>query len=189
MRGLLDARRLADGLVTAMRPHCDRIEIAGSIRRGKPEVKDIELVAIPRWVDEPDPSNLFAEDRIRVNQLHRWATSRAVLAHGLQWIKPATSVILPWTPRPDGQYWRGYLPEHELKVDLFLSERETWGLDLLIRTGPAEFGRELMIAFQRRGYRVKGGHLWQGQTRIPTPEEEQLFQHLGLPWIPPADRR
>lgn len=32
-------------------PHCERIEIAGSIRRKKPEVKDIEIVAIPKPYD------------------------------------------------------------------------------------------------------------------------------------------
>ena len=38
---------LALSLRTTLAPACARIEIAGSIRRGKPAPKDIELVAIP----------------------------------------------------------------------------------------------------------------------------------------------
>lgn len=41
------ALRIALTIKEMLRPHCDRIEIAGSIRRKKPEVKDIEIVAIP----------------------------------------------------------------------------------------------------------------------------------------------
>ena len=35
-------------VVEAMSPACDRIMIAGSVRRPKPEPKDIEIVYIPR---------------------------------------------------------------------------------------------------------------------------------------------
>lgn len=31
-----------------LEPHCERITIAGSLRREKPEVKDIEIIAIPK---------------------------------------------------------------------------------------------------------------------------------------------
>ena len=44
---LQQAKAIADNLVGELRPFCDRIEIAGSIRRRKPEVKDIEIVCIP----------------------------------------------------------------------------------------------------------------------------------------------
>ena len=42
------ALMLAQGLIETLRPHCERIEIAGSLRRGKPDVGDIELVCIPK---------------------------------------------------------------------------------------------------------------------------------------------
>jgi len=37
----------ADELLNIFKPFCDRIEIAGSIRRKQPDCKDIELVVIP----------------------------------------------------------------------------------------------------------------------------------------------
>lgn len=41
------AFELATLVKTRLKPYCDRIEIAGSLRRKKQEVKDIEIVAIP----------------------------------------------------------------------------------------------------------------------------------------------
>ena len=43
-----EATAIAERVVEILRPHCDRIEVAGSVRRGKPEVGDIEVVCIPR---------------------------------------------------------------------------------------------------------------------------------------------
>lgn len=43
------ALKIAEGLVCEFGPYCERVEIAGSIRRGKAEVGDIEIVAVPRF--------------------------------------------------------------------------------------------------------------------------------------------
>jgi DNA polymerase/3'-5' exonuclease PolX len=48
---------LAEEALNALKPYCERALIAGSIRRMKPEVKDIELVAIPKQV----PAGLFGD--------------------------------------------------------------------------------------------------------------------------------
>ena len=44
---LSKARDIADQVIERLRPHCERVQIAGSIRRGKERVKDIEIVASP----------------------------------------------------------------------------------------------------------------------------------------------
>ena len=41
------ARDIAEKYLNLLRPYCYRIKIAGSIRRNKSEVKDIEIVVIP----------------------------------------------------------------------------------------------------------------------------------------------
>jgi DNA polymerase (family 10) len=41
------AKAKAEKIVETLLPWCDKIEIAGSIRRGKPAVHDIDIVAIP----------------------------------------------------------------------------------------------------------------------------------------------
>jgi DNA polymerase/3'-5' exonuclease PolX len=50
------ALNLANRMVELLRPDCQRIEIAGSIRRKKETIGDIELVLISR-----DQTNLFGD--------------------------------------------------------------------------------------------------------------------------------
>lgn len=45
------ALEIAERIKELLAPYSERIEIAGSIRRKKPEVKDVELVAIPKPYD------------------------------------------------------------------------------------------------------------------------------------------
>src|SRR3989304_1550303 len=47
---LAQAQDIAEKYLNLLRPHCLRIEIAGSIRREKLDVKDIEIVCIPQDV-------------------------------------------------------------------------------------------------------------------------------------------
>jgi len=48
---LKDAEELAKHIVEHIRPHCERVEVAGSIRRKKSEVRDIDLVLIVKdWL-------------------------------------------------------------------------------------------------------------------------------------------
>ena len=44
------AKVIADKYVKILKPFCRRIEIAGSVRREKPEVGDIEIVAIIKYL-------------------------------------------------------------------------------------------------------------------------------------------
>lgn len=46
-----EARAAANRLIPLLADACERIEIAGSLRRGRAEVGDIELVALPVEAD------------------------------------------------------------------------------------------------------------------------------------------
>ena len=50
------AQKIADAVVKRLSPYCQKIEVAGSIRRRKPQVRDIDLVLFPK-----DPWNFHAE--------------------------------------------------------------------------------------------------------------------------------
>src|SRR5690242_17561878 len=56
---LAAAWELANRVLTELAPFCERIKIAGSIRREKPEVKDLEIVCIPKTHRVPGPADLF----------------------------------------------------------------------------------------------------------------------------------
>jgi len=42
------AQKVANEVVKRLNPYCQKIEVAGSIRRRKPQVRDIDLVLIPK---------------------------------------------------------------------------------------------------------------------------------------------
>jgi len=50
---LEQAQGLAGQVLEAIRDHCERIEVAGSIRRKKSEIRDIDLVLLPKPLLRP----------------------------------------------------------------------------------------------------------------------------------------
>jgi DNA polymerase/3'-5' exonuclease PolX len=203
------ARDIAERLVELMRPYCTRIEIAGSLRRGNPVVKDVEIVAIPVW-EELKPllaqSSFFGMDEVveqagRVNLLHRWAereTNQGGRLHGqINWIKAGQNPEpLNRAPFPEKLYWRAIIPAgtslntfHDVKLDLFLAGEDNWGSIFVYRTGSRDFN----IAWLRwmkahTSLRADEGYLWLDEERIITPTEESVFQLLGLEYVEPRER-
>jgi DNA polymerase/3'-5' exonuclease PolX len=186
---LREAHKVAERLAEAMSPFCARVEIAGSVRRCCPEVKDVELVAVPRWEERPDPApSLFAEEDERVNLLHGWAVNEAASA-SVRWIKLGTPEVVDWEPKPEGKYWRA-LVDDSIKLDLFLAAPENYGLILAIRTGSAEFSQALMTyAKHRTPYHVEGGYLRGREGAVlETPEERDVFKALKVDYVLPRER-
>lgn len=164
------ALALAGNLIASLGPYCLRLEIAGSLRRGHPEVGDIELVAIPRY-DEL-PTDLFGERSERFSQL-----DAAIRVANLPRIR-------------GGERYQQYALG-PCCLDLFIAEPRNWGLIFLIRTGSADFSRWIVSRYggaMPETMHVAGGMLWRGMTPIPTPEEADVFAALGLPFIPPDQR-
>jgi DNA polymerase/3'-5' exonuclease PolX len=112
-----DALAMAEDALNALKPYCERILIAGSIRRQRHEVKDCELVAIPRRV----PGGLFG-DEFEVDPGFVTAVNQWEFVKG----------------QPTGKYAQRVLPGG-IKLDLFIATPENWGWQLVIRTGSAEF--------------------------------------------------
>lgn len=183
---LADARALAAALMEEMRPACHRVEVAGSVRRGKAEVKDLELVAIPAWEEILDPGDLFGERVTRRNRLHQWALSTQLV----RWLKPGAPDRVPWPPKEDGRYWRGEVvgSENGAALDLFLTVPERWGIIYLIRSGPAEFSQAVVTHALRVGRPCRDGALTEGGLPIVTIDERSAFAALGLHYVPPEER-
>lgn len=180
---LVQAQNLAQRIVDSMAPFCERVAVAGSIRRCKPEVKDIEIVAIPRRGEATDlfnehPSNALCEWAREIEQQNR-----------IWWIKPGTHEVIRWHVAPDGKYWRGWLVKAEIKLDLFLCSPENWGATYLVRTGSSQFNVQLFTRARMAGYQFAYGHLYNARGRVvATPEEADIFDLIGLDFIEPRLR-
>lgn len=201
---LAQAELIARALVAELEPYTERLEVAGSVRRQKADVKDIELVAIPRYEERESvgQAGLFGETPppTQVNLLHQALTALDAEGDRVQTIKPGTHNIVRWPLNPDGRYWRLWLPKPALKVDLFVCNAETWGLNLMIRTGsgvgpdgnPQHGFAPAMLA---RWKQVSGGGFsHEAQLRTPagatirTPEEQDVFDAIKVRWVPPSQR-
>ena len=176
-RPLAEAERIAHAIVADLAPYCTRLCIAGSVRRHKELVGDIELVAIPRY----EPAGLFGDCTANALWEHLHADSVYRFSKG---------------DNPAGRYYQLTLPMHaDLQVDLFLANPDNWGLTLLVRTGSAEFSAAVLARWKRlqgigreQPGSVDGRLVTHDGQVIPTPEEETVFTLLGLPPIAPERR-
>ena len=153
---LYKALKIAKKVKSILAPHCERIEIAGSIRRKKSNVKDIEIVAIPK----PFETGLFESGIATVVN---------------KWDKVKGELPCKYTQRilPDG-----------IKLDLFFAERGNWGLIYAIRTGSAEYSHKVLATeWVKRGYKSEGGYLLFNDRKILVLEEEDLFKRIGVPFV------
>jgi DNA polymerase/3'-5' exonuclease PolX len=192
MAKLSEALTLARTISLLMSIHTSRLKIAGSIRRSKADVKDIEIVAIPKFETSLAPSgNLFEpEQTVSRNLLWEWAQIQTEIL----WIKPGVSEIIPWQPKPDGKYWRGIVnlgAGEDIKLDLFLCNPQNWGVISTIRTGPASFSTALVTFIKNRTpFRVQDGHLIKKDSGeiVPCTEEQHFFYNAGITFVPLAAR-
>ena len=156
-----EAYKLALEVLEQLKPYCERIEIAGSIRRKKAEVGDIEIVAIPK----PFEIGLFQ-------------TGIASVIN--QWQKVKGELPCKYTQRilPSG-----------IKLDLFFAEEGNWGSVFAIRTGSADYSHKVLAnGWVRQGFKSEGGYLFRDGERYEVREEKDLFKLIDIPYVPPEDR-
>ena len=182
---LAEAQHIAGQIVGQLDPSCERLVGAGSLRRRRPDVGDIELVAIPRFIEEP--SGLF--ETVQVSLLDR-ALAREERDQVLERLSGGDRYVKLRHVRSG------------LQVDLFIvPPPASFGVLLAIRTGPAAYSQRLVTLARRQGNHVADGALRLGLRDhstpaeklctcpvIPTPEERDFFAALGLAYVEPEAR-
>lgn len=168
-RAYSEVMRAAGALVECLQPACERIAIAGSLRRKKPEVGDIEIVAIPSPV-----LNLFGE------------------ASGETYVDYC---LADWGIHlsKNGPKYKQWQSGDACQIDLFLATPDNWGLILMIRTGSADFSKRMMTQRAWGGYlpdglKVSDGQVWQMGAHVSVPEEADLFALWKMDYIEPGER-
>lgn len=161
---LLEAAQIATELVDKLRPYCDRVEVAGSIRRGRANVKDVDIVAIPN------------EEKLT--------------AGGYFGRQHLISAIATSNMERNGQAIAAFF-YRDAPVDIYWATPSSWGTLLLIRTGSKQHNIKLATLAKARGWQLKAsgeGLLDAYNRRIAGDTEERIFQALGLAFIPPGER-
>ena len=163
---------IADNLVEMLGVHFDRLEIAGSLRRQKDMIGDIELVGIPHSVQD----GLF----------------------GFEKISPTGMIIdlmrlMGYKAEKAGEKYIKFVSDGKMNVDLIMCTPKTWGCIFMIRTGSAEFTRKMVTKKSFRGWcpdsmQFCDGHLWWEGLPLETPEEEDVFREMAIPYVLPEER-
>lgn len=190
------AKNIALNIWEGLKPYCDIVKIAGSIRREKPEVKDIEIVALPKMIMGKD---LFGNDTEKVRSQD---FKNLILGLG--------DVI---KGKVDGKYMQIHMAEPDINVDLFMPDDFDFYRQFAIRTGSADWtarfiaggwkaigwcGSDAGLRLQSECEGTKGPDgktKWKcivpkDQQTLPThwKSEKELFEWLKIKWIEPKSR-
>ena len=174
---LAEALAIALHLKAKLSSYCIRIEVAGSIRRQRLDPADIELLCIPRPSD-----TLFHTDALDEGVTALLVASPPILAR-----RPSIKGITAYGPK-------NKLLMHlssGIPLDLFSTDERNFGMSWVVRTGPADFNKRMMLRFLQLHMK---GHAYGGVTsssgeEIDCPDEQTVFRNLGWPYIPPEERR
>jgi DNA polymerase (family X) len=151
---------IAEQIVGALRSHpgAERVEVAGSLRRRADSVKDLDVIAT--------------------------ATDPAGLAQTL------TELPLVESVQQAGDVGARVLTHSGMKVDLKVVAPDQFGNVLQHFTGSKGHNVALREAAVRRGLHVSEYGILDDATGETTrcATEEEVYERLGLPWIPPELR-
>lgn len=164
------ARECADRLASWLGPISERAEIAGSIRRQKAEVADVDLVVIPRVEIEKD---IFGTAIKSTNVTWREIDRRAT-ADGWQMLR-AGAEIVSWKHKG-------------VQVDVFFTEPQYWGSMLLCKTGSKEHNIWLANYAIAQGGKWHPNHGLYLRNRRISDTEEAIYDALRIAYIPPERR-
>lgn len=164
------ARALAQRVVASIAPYCERIEIAGSIRRERAEVRDIDLVLIPKDLGVIAQRCLRTCEQIYAgprNLKYRFSSPK----------------------KSEADFDLDLFIAHNGEADLLTPFPSNWGTVLLCRTGSESHNVQLCtLAIQQKLHWDTYRGLLRGGEILAASTEEEIYQALGLAWRPPTAR-
>jgi DNA polymerase (family 10) len=139
----------------------NEVELAGSLRRKKETIGDIDIL-------------ISCDVKNRKKIINRFVSLplvKEVLAKG----DTKASVIIK---------------DFQKQVDVRIITPEEWGSALLYFTGSKEHNVQLRTIARDRGYKISEYGLFDAKTdkRIAGATEEEIYKTLGFEWIPPEMR-
>lgn len=185
---------IATKVLELLKPDCDKIHIAGSIRRELPDVKDIEIVCLPSVDIHRD---MFGVEVGRIRKKD-FVLNATCIGKGLK-----GSAV-------DGRYKQIALDEGII-LDLFMPDEKDFYRQLAIRTGSSWFSKNVLaVGWTRLGWcgtefglrkmsdcqmvktpdlKVKWKVVNNGGVKPPVwQSEEEFFEWLRIKWVEPKNR-
>ncbi|HEX9339578.1 MAG TPA: DNA polymerase/3'-5' exonuclease PolX [Thermoplasmata archaeon] len=163
---LVDAAHVVESIVAHMHATktVERIEAAGSFRRMRETVGDVDVLAVAK--DRGAAGAAFTRTPGVVETLASGETKVVVrLAYTDYEGSPRT-----------------------IQVDLRILEPGSWGAGLQYFTGSKDHNIRLRTMAERRGLKLNEYGVFRDEARVAGDTEESVYAALGLAWIPPEMR-
>lgn len=175
-RPLMEVIPVAEMLLDSLRPFCESIEYAGSIRRQKEFVGDIEILLQPKLILIP-PKNQLAFTEYLSEKPHPGI---------MQFIRRFKII----RGDLDTGKMMSFVGPQNIQVDVFTSNKINHGYIKLLRTGSSDYNRNfLMPKLKEAGIILEDGFLWKGGNIIPVSDEADVYQLFGYKTVHlPKDR-
>lgn len=178
-----EAYKVAAIIAQELRPVCARVQIAGSLRRHKPDVGDVEILYVPITRTEPDPEDLFANRTVNLADAR---IEELIRAGVLEKRKNANGSEVFGEKNKLARHVGSGIP-----VDLFSATEENWFNYLVCRTGPSQSNIRICEAAIHKGWKWnpygEGFSNAEGESRR-MESEEAVFAFVGLRYHEPAGR-
>ena len=158
---LEEAEKTAAKVKATVEALCELIEVAGSIRRQKSKVHDIDFVVVAKSDGEWQ----------RINEKLKQLKAKPNCS--------GNSVIKAFVPCENGFF----------QVDFYRAKPSTFGVLLLVRTGSAEHNMWLAGCAISMGMRIRYSEgLIKDGVAVAGETERGVFEALGLPHPLPSER-
>lgn len=171
------AKACANDLVLFLAPTCHQLAIAGSVRREKIVVHDIDLVAWARYPEQLAPT-LFDGPALLPSGPE--ALTQAIRRMDLSF----------HDTRPDAKILR--FSYYEIPVEIYLTERDGRNFCALhqMRTGSEEHNKRLAATALASGLEYHAGYgiFRPDGQRVDDGTEAGIYQALGLHFFEPEHR-
>lgn len=160
---------------------CDRLAIAGSLRRRKDDIGDLEYVAIPKMIVNPD-----SPTGEKVNAL--WWLLDTLVEEGA--IEKALIVNKNGDARPRWGAKYRTVKFRDMQCDIFTAMPHNWDYIYWLRTGPGDANQAVMTLNKRYNapFVLSAGEVFADGLKLNVAEEEDWFKLLGINVIAPASR-
>ncbi len=162
---------VAKKIAQELSPACERVEIAGSLRRGKPAVHDIDIVVLPR----SSPEVALQASASGLDEV-----LRALIGRG------SLKVVR------DGDKIRSFIAtKTDIPIDVYVATHDTWATLLLIRTGSKEHNIQLAQRARQLGMKLRAsgdGIENRDGKLVKIQSEDEIFSLLKVPYLAPEKR-
>ncbi|MGJ6967256.1 DNA polymerase/3'-5' exonuclease PolX [Streptosporangium sp. G11] len=147
------AMDLAERVIASL-PGAERIAYAGSLRRMKDTVGDIDVLVV-------GPESLMDDFKAQ----------------------PYVAEVVA-----SGEKKTSIRTAQGVQVDLRLVPAESWGAAMMYFTGSKEHTVHLREIIVKKGWKLSEYGLFDGDRVIAAATEEEVFEAVGMEWIPPTLR-